>query len=250
MARAAALVFATLALAPGLAAAASGGSIYVTSLPSRADVWVDGVYVGRSPAFVAGLSAGKHGVTLAKAGWTVRELEIGVSDGGIATSSTALAVGARVPTGGSSGMLVVRSMPPGAKVRLDGKPVRLDVGHEIPVGAGTHDLAFETSHGTAVQSVDVLPETTTTVLDVPQVEARHSGVVAPAEDYLPTDNFSVDGTKVAVRYMGHVVTGQLGDPSVHVDRATVAYDSAPELIGDKLYLPLALLQLLSGDTSK
>jgi hypothetical protein len=35
-----------------------------------------------------------------------------------------------------------------------------------------------------------------------------------------------------------------------VDGATVAFDSAPQSIGGKLFLPLELLQKLAGDTSK
>ena len=86
------------------------------------------------------------------------------------------------------------------------------------------------------------------------VEPRDAGVrsavVAPAEDYLPTDAFQVEGKKIVVRYAGHVVVAHVGDIGVRFDGATVEYGSAPESIGGKLYLPVELLEKLTDDTSK
>jgi len=244
--------FATLAAGEGVRAAGAG-SVYVTTLPSGADVWLDGTYVGRSPALVSGLEGGRHAVTLSKQGWNLREVSVAVAEGSIAMSSTALAASARVVTAGANGTLVLRNLPHGAKALLDGSPLRAaGAGAKgVPVAPGTHELRFVTPRGATHANIDVLAETTTTVF-VPQAQAaaHHSGVVAPAEDYLPTDDFNVQGTKIAVTYGGHVVSGKLGDSTVRLDRTAVTYDSAPELIGGKLYLPLALLRVVSGDTSK
>ena len=82
------------------------------------------------------------------------------------------------------------------------------------------------------------------------MDDARSPVVAAAEDYLPDENFSVEGKKVVIRYAGHVVVGYLGEQQVRFDGATVAYDGAPQSIAGKLYLPLALLEKLTDDMSK
>src|SRR5665213_2587339 len=59
-------------------AAVPTGSLYVTTLPSGADVWIDGTYAGRSPLVLGGLVAGRHTVGLTKTGWDPLQLEVSV----------------------------------------------------------------------------------------------------------------------------------------------------------------------------
>jgi hypothetical protein len=47
------------------------GGAFVTTLPLGADIWVDGAYVGRTPAFVDLLSVGKHTIVVTRTGWEV-----------------------------------------------------------------------------------------------------------------------------------------------------------------------------------
>ena len=65
-----ACLVATAIVAPtsAIAETATGGT-YVTTLPTGADVWFDGTYVGRSPVVVDGLTEGRHALSILKAGW-------------------------------------------------------------------------------------------------------------------------------------------------------------------------------------
>ena len=231
------------------AAAAPAGGVYVTTLPSSAEVWFDGTYIGRSPAFVGGVSPGRHAVTVTKSGWAVRELDVSVSADVVALASTRLAPGPRVLAGTAKGNLVVRAVPAGATLALDDAPLAGPAGQPQSVPAGPHRLTVATAHGKTTMVVDVLPDTTTNVIVSSPRAGGRSAVVAPAEDYLPTDAFSVSGTKVVIRYAGHVVIARLGDVTVRYDSNSEVYDAAAEEIGSKLYLPLGLLQKLAGDTS-
>src|SRR5665213_644741 len=71
-------------------AAVPTGSLYVTTLPSGADVWIDGTYAGRSPLVLGGLVAGRHTVGLTKTGWDPLQLEVSVVTAQTTLSSTKL----------------------------------------------------------------------------------------------------------------------------------------------------------------
>lgn len=231
------------------AAAAPAGGVYVTTLPSSADVWFDGTYIGRSPALIGGVSPGRHAVTVTKSGWAVRELDVSVTADVVALASTRLVAGPRALAGTATGNLALRAVPAGATLALDSAPLTVSAGQTRAVPAGPHHLTVATAHGTTTLAIDVLPDTTTNVVVGSPRTGGRSAVVAPAEDYLPTDAFSVSGTKVVIRYAGHVVIARLGEVTVLYDRSSQTYDAAAEQIGSKLYLPLVLLQKLAGDTS-
>jgi hypothetical protein len=227
------------------------GGVYVTTLPSGANVWIDGTFVGRAPVLVDALLPGHHALTITKSGWTAQEVDVSINAREILMSSTRLAEAPQPDPGAGPGSMFVRAAPPGATLSLDGGPAPAQ-GKTVNLPAGTHQLTVTTSHGRTTRKFVVLPDTTTDVLlEEPHAagDAR-SAVVAPAEDYLPTDNFTVLGKKIVVHYGGHVVVAHLGDADVRLDGATVTYDAAPQSIGGKLYLPLELLQKLTGDTSK
>ena len=234
----------------GFAETTSGG-VYVTTLPAGADVWVDGTYVGRAPVLVDALVPGHHALTITKTGWVVREVDVSVAGGEVAMSSTRLNAGPRAFAGTASGAIVVRGVPAGAVLTLDTAPFSPASNASVTLPAGPHRIGMTTSHGRSSRAFTVLPDTTT---DVVLVESRdadsRSPVVAPAEDYLPTDAFELEGKKIVVRYAGHTVVAHVGETSVRLDGTTVAYGSAPETIGGKLYLPVELLEKLTDDTSK
>jgi hypothetical protein len=245
-----ALVCAGLLDAAALQAApAPAGGVYVTTLPSSADVWFDGTYIGRSPAFIGGVTPGRHAVTVTKSGWAVRELDVSVNADTVALASTRLVAGPRALAGTATGSLVLRAVPAGAALSLDSAPFTAVAGQAQSVPAGPHHLTVSTPHGKTTLALDVLPDTTTNVVvQAPRVGER-SAVVAPVEDYLPTDAFSITGTKVVIRYAGHLVIARLGELTVRYDGTSEIYDAAAEEIGSKLYMPLGLLQKLAGDTS-
>ncbi|GAC1558829.1 MAG: hypothetical protein NVS3B17_09020 [Vulcanimicrobiaceae bacterium] len=247
-----ALALVTTCAVGGVSEAASQsatGGTYVTSLPSGADIFFDGVYVGRSPLVVDGVVPGRHGLTMTKPGFVTLETAVTVEAGTLASASMRLAAS---PRGGSaeSGTLVIRGLPAHATLRVDGTPVASPK-DPVALPAGPHQLVVQSAHGRIARSISIFGATTTdVVLSEARVEDRPSGVVALAEDYLPTDAFVVEGTRVAVHYLGHTVVAHFGDPTVRLDGATVTFDSAPKSIGGKLYLPLSLLEKVTGDVSK
>jgi len=238
-------------VASPLRAETPSGGVYVTTLPSGANVWVDGSFVGRAPVLVDALLPGHHAITITKSGWTAQEVDVSVNPHEIAMSSTRLAEAPESDPGAGAGSILIRVAPPGATLSLDGGSVATP-GKALSVPPGPHQITMTTAHGRTTRKFVVLPDTTTeVVLEDPRPGGEaHSAVVAPAEDYLPTDAFSLVGKKIVVRYGGHLVVAHLGDADVRLDGATVTFDAAPQAIAGKLYLPLELLQQLTGDTSK
>jgi hypothetical protein len=165
-------------------------------------------------------------------------------------SSTRLVLSAGDDPSNGSGSVLVRGTPPGAVLTLDGSGAAFP-DRSVKLPAGEHQLTVTTAHGRTTRKFTVLADTTTQVVFAePRPGDAHPAVVAPAEDYLPTNSFSLEGTKVVVRYAGHIVVAHLGETAMRMDGESVAFDSSPQAIGGKLYLPLVLLQKLSGDTSK
>jgi len=233
-------------------AAEPSGAVYVTTLPSGADVWMDGTYVGRAPVLVDALVPGHHALTITKTGWIVREVDVTVAEGSVTMSSTRLQAGPYALAGSAAGAALFRGVPSGASLSLDGAPLK-SVANPVSLPAGPHHVVMTTAHGRTTLSFSVLPDTTTdVVLREPAAGDTHgaSAVLASAEDYLPTDDFSVQGTKIVLRYAGHVVVAHFGEAAVRFDGVTIVYDSMPQTIGGKLYLPLPLLEKLAEDTSK
>jgi hypothetical protein len=222
----------------------------VTTLPSAADVWVDGVYVGRSPVLVDALARGHHAVTLTKSGWVSREADVDVSAGATAMSSLRLDV-AHKPGTHQSGSVTFHGLAPGIRVVIDGEPVARDPRGPVPLSAGMH-VAVMTLEGEKVaHTFTVYPDTTTQiVVHSVAVDRTKSVVVAPAEEFLPDEAYRIEGKKVTVRYGGHFVVARIGELPVRFDGVTVSYDVAPSRIGGKLYLPLALLTRLTDAKAK
>src|SRR5271166_3487146 len=117
---AALLCAAAPAAAPALENATGG--IYITTLPAGADIWIDGTYVGHSPAVVDALPRGHHTITVTKTGWEVKELEIDVQAGVLTSTSVNLVAGPRSAGALSNGNLNLRGVENG-RVFIDGAPL-------------------------------------------------------------------------------------------------------------------------------
>jgi len=233
--------------APAVRAEVPSGGAYITTLPAGADIWVDGTYVGRSPVFVDALARGHHSITITRTGWSVQETAIEVKPGEVALSSTTLVPGPRAMAGKARGTLLLRGLPPGAQVTLDGEPFGGDPQKALALPAGRHRVTIVTARGKTTRTFTVLPDTATQVVlhETPQGDS-HFAVVAPADEYLPGAAYSVEGKKVVVRFHGHVVVAHVGETGVKFDGADLSFDSAPQQIGRRLYLPLELLEKLSS----
>ncbi len=222
------------------------GSVYVTTLPSGADVWLDGNYVGRSPLVVDALTVGRHTVSLTMAGWTGQQLEVSVVAAQTALSSARLERAGGPKLRVLPGSIALHGLVPGATL-LDGAAVEPAKDGTIPASAGTHTLVVRTPRGRLTRTVTVWPQTRTDVVLQEDVGPTRPTVVAPAEDYLPKAAVRIDGEKVVLKYGGHEVVGRLGSVAYRVDGRSVDYDAAPTLIGSRLYLPIDLLTLLAGN---
>jgi hypothetical protein len=228
------------------------GAVYVTTLPTGADIWVDGTYVGRAPMLVDALVPGHHALTIARTGWVVQEVDVSVPLGGVALSTTHLVAGPRAFSGSATGSIVLRQVPAGASLQLDGANLDPQTGKPVVLAAGSHHIAVVTPKGRSTRTFTVLPDTSTELVlrADPSASESRSAVVAPADDYVGADAYTIEGQKIVVRSNGHLVVAHFGDTAVRYDGSSVSYDSAPTSIAGKLYLPLALLEKLSDDASK
>lgn len=88
------------------------GNLYVTTIPGGADIYFDGVYWGKTPGFVRSIPPGKHHLLLTKEGYSPYEREVWIKEYGFT-------VLAGIRLSGSSGSVVVYSIPLDADVYLD-----------------------------------------------------------------------------------------------------------------------------------
>ena len=144
------------------AATAAAGDIRVVTTPAAAEVFVDGARRGVTPKNLSGLPFGTYTIRVTRKGYTPQEREV-VLDAqhpnarlsvplvrakGSATPSPAPGTAARgtapaAPTAVISVASVsVETLPPGARVRLDGKDVGVSPITISPVTAGPHLVEF------------------------------------------------------------------------------------------------------------
>jgi hypothetical protein len=97
------------------------GTIYATSLPQGASVYVDGVYYGPAPQLATGLTPGFHEVRLALSGFEDWVGQVQVFAGQTTTVSQTLPASptTRPTTAPGTGTLSVSSSPSGAQVFVD-----------------------------------------------------------------------------------------------------------------------------------
>ncbi|HEY4440546.1 MAG TPA: PEGA domain-containing protein [Candidatus Elarobacter sp.] len=224
------------------------GSLYVTTLPSSADVWVDGIYVGRSPLVIDALGAGHHTVGIAKAGWSPQQLDVSIAAAQTTFSSVKLPP-AKPGTPLAPGSIVLHGSDLQA-VSVDGMPAKPGRDGSIPASAGSHQVAVRTSRGRMTREVQVWPRTRTDVLVQAESEPARPSIVAPADDYLPAGAVKIDGERIVIRYVGHEAVGHIGSTTYRIDGRVRDYDAAPALIGNRLYLPIGVLTAVGGTTDR
>ncbi len=223
------------------------GALFVTSLPSGADVWLDGTYVGRSPVVVDALAVGEHHLTLTRTGWTAEDLAVAIAAAQTQTTSVVLTRDGK--TAEAAGTIAFHAGDRLGPVLVDGLPVTPAKDGTIGVPAGAHDVTVTLPQGKQTRTVTVYPQTRTDVVLGADTVIR-SIVVAPADDYLPASAVHLDGTRLVVHYAGHDVIAKLGTTAYTVDKRVVAYDSPPTVIKNRIYLPLELLTMLTRNDKK
>lgn len=217
------------------------GGLYISSLPSGADVWVDGKYIGRTPLLLDGLREGKHAVTITKSGWKVEEVDQNVTPG--VTTSAAIQLQPTKPLR-TTGDIDVHGLDRAARVAIDGGRWQ-NVQPEYTVRAGMHHLSVREPEAKFERTITVYSGQATHVLFAAPADT-HSAVVARLTDYFPASAASISHGRVVVRWAGHTAVGRLGDARFVVDRRNVVYDAPAGMVRGRLYLPLGLLLMLSG----
>lgn len=229
-----------------LAAVLPFGGIYVTSLPSGADVWIDGSYIGRTPVLVDGLRTGKHAITVTKSGWRVAEVDQDIAAG--STVATTVQLTALNPPR-SHGSVQLHGLDASAKVSFDHQSWRvLDQRYDLT--SGLHHLTVKEREGKFERDITVYADQTTHVVFRPASTETHSAVVAPLQNYIPASSAKVAGERLIVKWGGHVVTGKLGDSKFVVDGRVIVYDAPAGMVSGRLYLPLDLIQSITGSKNK
>ncbi len=225
------------------------GALYVTTLPTNADVWLDGTYVGHSPVILDALAVGRHIVSLNRTGWLSQDIDVSVVAGTTALSSVALTrTGSRMVRG-SDGSFTVK----GVATRLllvDGAALSPDPSGIYVVASGTHEVVAQTAAGKMTRTITIYPDMRTDVVLRDESTVPRSAVVAPTSVYLPPAAVKIEGVRVTIRYKRHAVDAVIGSPSYRFDGRSVNFDAAPTLIGAELYLPLELLKALTANDAK
>jgi hypothetical protein len=239
--------------APAATLAPHGGA-YVTSLPSGAEVWMDGVYLGRTPAFVDDLLPGHHALTVSRAGWNVQTASVDVNVG--QTTPISLVLQRIAPGPGqsdaskASGLLSVRGSA-GDTVFIDGARAG-----SLPIDAksvqGGYHIVTVTGKitGRLTRVVDVFPDTLS-VISVVAVQSGNAGgsaaddVLASLSTYLPGANVVIARDVIAIHGRGLELQCSIGSRDYTLNGKPGTFTIAPALVGGKVYLPLSLLQHLA-----
>jgi len=109
------------------------GELVVNSVPSGAQVQVDGRVAGLTPLSLASLNPGQHNVVLSKAGYAVESRGVMVYSGARAAVAVSLNQLAAVAS--------IASDPPGASIIIDGRDTGKTTPARLIVGQGNHSLA-------------------------------------------------------------------------------------------------------------
>jgi hypothetical protein len=112
------------------------GRIYITTIPSGADVFIDGVWYGETPGMIVDVPPGQRVVTLTKEGYVQRQHTVYVQAQRI-TMLTGIRLSPDVPQTGS---ISVSSIPWSAVVYLDDQYKGLTPVTIQGVSLGTHSL--------------------------------------------------------------------------------------------------------------
>jgi PEGA domain len=232
-----------------LVGAVPTGALYVTTLPTSADVWLDGTYVGHSPVILDALSAGRHTVSLNRTGWQSQDIDVSVVAGTTAVSSVALTRTGSRTVRGSDGSFSIKGVA-ARSLLFDGVALAPEPTGIYVAPSGTHELVAQTAAGKMTRTITIYPDMRTNVVLRDEGAVPRSAVVAPTSVYLPPAAVKIDGVRVTIRYERHAVDAVIGSPSYRFDGRNVSFDAAPTLIGAELYLPLELLKQLTANDAK
>jgi hypothetical protein len=215
---------------------------------------MDGVYLGRTPAFVDDLLPGHHALTISRAGWSVQTAGVDVNVGQTTPISLVLQRIALGPgqsdASKASGLLSVRGTT-GDTVFIDGARAG-----SLPIDAksvqgGFHIVTVAGKNAERLtRVVDVFPDTLS-VISVAAVQSGTAGggapddVLASLSTYLPGANVVIARDVIAIHGRGLELQCSIGSRDYTLNGKPGTFTIAPALVGGKVYLPLSLLQHLA-----
>jgi hypothetical protein len=242
-----------LVLACAWQARANGyGGIYITTLPPGATVWVDGRYLGETPLYVDGLEGGRHVILLTRAGWQPLNTSADVTVGRVSTLSAVLSLTGpgRTTSTPAKGSLLVRDAQ-GTKVYVDGTALAAS-SEAVTLSAGQHILAVVRGTTRSVSSFTIYPDTITTISLAPKLNQNvgpsggSEDVLASLVDYVPANDFVVNGDDITIHYKNIELECTVGSLTYVLNGKPGTLTVAPEMVGDKPFLPVSLLNRLAG----
>ena len=130
------------------------GTLFVTSSPRGAAIYIDGIASGQTNAYVRNVAAGTHNITVTKPGYQTETKLVSVQTGGRYSVSFTLQTGEGEGTG--TGTLLVTSSPQGAVIYIDGIASGQTNTSVTNIAAGTHNVTVtKPGYQTATELVSV-----------------------------------------------------------------------------------------------
>src|SRR5215469_18762425 len=243
-----ALIAAALAASPTTTQLPPHGGAFITTLPLGADIWVDGAYVGRTPAFVDLLAAGKHTIVVTRTGWEAQRATIDVGIGQTTQVSLTLARTSAANASHDVGELDVRGSPAGATVLVDGKKIGVIPAVAPKLAAGYHIVTvIGKPDERSTRDVEVFPDTTTTIsITAGEQGGPGNDILEPVSSYIPDQDVAVSGSQITIKFRGFDLHCALGSRAYTLNGKDGLLSIAPAMLSGKLYLPQSLLAHLSG----
>lgn len=126
------------------------GALSVESVPSGANIEVDGLLKGQTPLEITGLAFGKHHLRISKEGFSTQEKDIEINTEVILSEKFALKIG--------EGTLYLYPRPSDATVRINGKTLRSIPKEGLQLYPGSYQLsAHRMGYENMNLSVDIKP---------------------------------------------------------------------------------------------
>jgi len=174
----------------------STGSIYVSSTPSDASIYLDGIYKGTTPKTVSGVSVGSHTLKLTKSRYEDYTTTVSVTAGDTASIDAPLTV--------ETGPISVSSTPSGADIYLDGRYKGTTPTTISDASPGSHTLKLE-KYGyaewlTSVHVTSGVTESITAPLTAADVSSPAIRIDKPAIIEQNNNELLEEGEKVTITY--------------------------------------------------
>jgi hypothetical protein len=148
-------VLAPIILTPGGEPVNNTGSVYVSSSPSNATIYIDGVMKGMTNSLVTNIPAGNRTLKLSKTGYQTYTTTIVVIAGQDKVLSPIILTPGGEPVG-NTGSVYVSSSPTNATIYLDGVMKGLTNLLVPNITAGTHNLTLsKTGYQSKIQTINV-----------------------------------------------------------------------------------------------